>query len=305
MSFPQFVLLPPELQLKIWAFSLAAPRVVDLFAVPVSESLQPRFAPAPKNPATSSLNQDHSSSESRNEDDNANSNEEEDRAPAATIWIRTFIERIYTSPQDLGCLHICSEARKIALKSYLRVNADTNFLGDMQFECLPTAKQSDEHETMFCLGTLKGDRPYALLDPWRDIVFLQDPPEMRDAIGGLVISSMEILLRWLGTKTIHSLRRLAIPYYTWRKTKNAVGLKLLLEFEGLEELYVSFLGDNYTGSYRATWSDMVGELWSHVREVEEEVQADVEWLKRRYPEWKAPKVRVVKHRGVLMEDIDG
>jgi len=41
----------------------------------------------------------------------------------------------------------------------------------------------------------------------------------------------------------------------------------------------------------------------HVREVEDEVRADVEGLKNECPEWKPPRVRVVKHPGVLMEEV--
>jgi hypothetical protein len=129
---------------------------------------------------------------------------------------------------------------------------------------------------------------------------------MVNALGSFVISSLEILLRWLDTSIIQSLRRLAIPYYTWRKTRNTVGLKLLLEFGALEELYVSFLGASFEGRGRKeNWSDVVGGLWSHVPEVDEEVNADVEGLKRRYPGWKVPRVKVVRHREMLMRGIEG
>ena len=85
-----------------------------------------------------------------------------------------------------------------------------------------------------------------------------------------------------------------------------MGLRLLFEFEALEELYVSFLGESFEGrGRRENWSDVVGGLWSHFNEVEEEVTADVEGLKRSYPGWKAPRVRVVRHRGMLIEGIEG
>ena len=178
--------------------------------------------------------------------------------------------------------------------------------GDVKFEALPSSdSKSDETEPQYYLSTLKGSRPYALLDPSHDIVFLQDPPRTLDKTGGLVISSLVILLRW-SPVLISSLRRLAVPYFTWRKTRNNGRLDVLTELGALEELFVSFLGDGYGGSgYRASWSDVVGGLWSHVEEVEGEVRADVEGLKREYPEWKVPRVRVVRHRGVLGEELGG
>lgn len=221
------------------------------------------------------------------------------------------MERVYTQPHDLGALHICAEARRTVLKQYVRVSADTEFRGAT--ECLGQMGGHDGEEMVHCLGSLKGEGPYALLDPGRDIVLLQDPPRMRDRTGGFVISSLDILLRWLGNDVVSSLRRLAIPYYTWRKTKNRGRLKLLMEFGALEELYVSFLGGGNMGGGGRTWCDVVvaqggsevGGLWSHVREVEEEVRADVEGLKRDWREWKVPRVTVVRHRGVLVEELEG
>jgi hypothetical protein len=184
MSFPQFALLPPELQLRIWTFSLPPPRVVDLFAVPVSESLQPRFVPAPVKGATSSLaslKRPSRDNENENEDgdstsgDNDDAEEEEDGPMLkAPVWIRTFIERVYTSTQDLGCLHVCKDARKAVLREYLKLNADMVLKGHMVFKCLETEVQGDGNERMYCLASIKGKRPYALLDPQRDIVFLQE-----------------------------------------------------------------------------------------------------------------------------------
>lgn len=90
-----------------------------------------------------------------------------------------------------------------------------------------------------------------------------------------------------------------------------------MKFLALEELWVSFLGGGAMGraggwrAPRRTWSDVVGGseevggLWSHVKEVEEEVRADVEGLKRACEGWCVPRVRVVRHRGVLMEELDG
>jgi hypothetical protein len=305
-SFPQFALLHPEIQLIIWAFSLPPPRIVDLFAVPVSESLQlrPRFgtkncgstSPASKSISIASLTPDAL---------------EENTVPAGAsaappVWIHTFIERIYSTPQNLSCLHICSASRQVALKRYVRVNADMELCGDKKFEILPSSyPKTDEIEAQYYLSSLKGSRPYALLDPSHDIVFLQDPPRTLDRTGGLVISSLDILLRW-SPVPVSSLKRLAVPYFTWRKTRNNGRLVVLRELVALEELFVSFLGDGYAGSgYRASWSDVVGAVWSHVEEVEEEVRADVEVLKRECPEWKVPRVRVVRHRGVLGEELGG
>ena len=181
--------------------------------------------------------------------------------------------------------------------------------GEMRFECLlPSPDERNGNgraaEAVYCVATLKGARPYALFDPERDILFLQDPPRTLDRTGGLVTSSIDILLRWSLVPACR-VERLAVPYYTWRKTRDLGKLGLVRRFGMLEELYVSFLGDGFEGSYRATWSDAVGGLWSHVEEVEKEVRDDVENLKREDPEWRVPRVRVVRHRGVLGEELVG
>ena len=198
----------------------------------------------------------------------------------------------------------------MVLRQYVKVNADTNFKGATD---VGQDGGVEGEETVYCFGSFTGEtgedqRPYALLDPRRDMVLLQDPARMRDRMGGFVISSLEILLRWLGKDLVRCLRRLAIPYFTWRKMKRRGTLRLLMEFGALEELYVSFLGR----SAGRTWCDVAVAqggseaegLWSHIREVEEEVRAEIEGLKRECGEWTAPMVRVVKHRGMLVEELE-
>jgi hypothetical protein len=144
MSFSQFALLPPEIQIKIWAFHLPSPRIVDLF--PVSERLQPSF----EYDATTSPPFSSPSSSSVPVFPTANTA----AAQQATKWTRTFIERIYTSPHKLQHLHICTEARKIALRRYVSVNADLELKGNMRFNYLipqPDEEGGDE-KTTYCLA---------------------------------------------------------------------------------------------------------------------------------------------------------
>lgn len=117
------------------------------------------------------------------------------------------------------------------------------------------------------------------------------------------------MLRWIPKNVIETLRSIAIPYFTWRKTRKAhdvESLQLLIKFKDLEELYVSFLGGQSVVQAH-TWLDEVNgmeELGGHFREVEMEVLADVENLARKFPEWRRPVVRVVKHRSVLAREFE-
>ena len=307
MAFPQFTLLPPEIQLKIWVCCLPSPRIVDLFAVPINDCLQPQpqFETSATNTNATSSTSNSTSSLIPNADEGPPAASLVTKQALTTVWVRTFIERIYSTPHSLSCLHICSEARRVALKKYVKLNADVHmdFRGDMELVLAPFSSSFSDPEAQYCLSTLKGSRSYALFDPSHDILFLQDPPRTVDRTGGLVISSLEILSRWCPVDKAR-LKRLALPYYTWRKTRNNGRLRLLREF-GLEDLVVSFLGDGYSGSHRASWSDVVGGLWSHVKEVEDEVRADVESLKKQDPSWTAPRLRIVRHRGVLLQELEG
>jgi hypothetical protein len=172
----------------------------------------------------------------------------------------------------------------------------------------PEEVRAQRKQGRFYLETLKGSRPFALLDPKADIVFLQDPPRQRNPWEGDVVSSLATLVRWLDGAVLQNLRSLAIPYYTWHKSRILGILHLLLEFKELEELYVSFLGGvPGVGGSMGGWADeeAVVELGGHVTEVGEEVRGDVEGLKRKFPEWQKPRVQIVKHRGFLTKELDG
>ena len=275
MSFRK---LPTELQALIWNFSLHERRIVDIFAFSINETLQ-------------------------------------ERAPGAgcsgdalsASWVQTYIERVYAATQPLSpVFHVCRESRALVIQRYVQLNADTELLGERELENLPPRIQSDDLEIVHCRATARGDKPFALLDPRKDILFLQDPHQMMNSLGGPLISSLAIMMRWMSKEIIEHLRSIAIPYFTWRKTRKVESLELLMGFKGLEELYVSFLGGQSIVQAH-TWLDEVNgvdELGVHFKEVEMEVLADVENLARQFPNWRRPMVRVVKHRSVLARELE-
>lgn len=140
-------------------------------------------------------------------------------------------------------------------------------------------------------------RRRALLDPRRDVVLLQDPPDQRG--GTVLISSLATLTLCLNPYIRNNLRFLAIPYYNWRKARLEGLLKHLLAFKVLERLYVPFM----EGMGNSTdWSGAVGvEIEGHIREVEEEVRSDLEMLAVTHPGWRKPELRVVRHRHSMAE----
>jgi hypothetical protein len=277
-----FLKLPAELQALIWHFSLPGPRIVDLFAFSISETLQERHLPS----------------------DSCS------RDAFSASWIRTCIERVYAGPQPLSpLLHVCRDSRALVLQRFVKLNADAELQGQRELESLPPKVQPDGLEVVHSRAKAQGNLPFALLDPKIDMLFLQDPQELMNSLGGPLISSLPIMLRWIPKNVIETLRSIAIPYFTWRKTRKAHGvesLQLLMKFKDLEELYVSFLGGQSVVQAH-TWLDEVNgmeELGGHFREVEMEVLADVENLARKFPEWRRPVVRVVKHRSVLAREFE-
>ena len=237
--------------------------------------------------------------------------------------MRCYTERVYTPPQPfVPLLHVCHEARQVVLRNYVKINADVDIRapgtahdGPMDLTPVESYSHGDgrseedkagKEQGRFYLATLKGNRPFALLDPKTDILFLQDPPRQRDRLGAEIISNLATLIRWLDVEVLRNLKRLALPYYTWHKSNTLGFLHLLLAFEELEELYVSFLG-GVPVCAGAMWADQGGveELGSHVKEVAEEVMSDVEGLKRSFPEWRKPKVKIVKHMGIVTKELEG
>jgi hypothetical protein len=302
MEFPKFQCLPLELQLKIWLCSFPRPRVVDVVAVSVSKSLQPHFKSASTANTPSTESSDGTSLESK-----------------SVSWTPTVIERVYSPPRSLSHLHICAQARSLALGYYSRMNADLDLKGPLQFHYLqpntPTFEHTNrsrpkERETRYCIAQLEAPhRPYALLDPRCDLIFLQDPPLTRHKAESFIESSLQIFVRWIGASMRDNLRSLAIPYYTWRKSRETGTLRLLVELKALESLYVSYLGGSESGSASGngaggrSWVDAVGGLWAHIQEIEDEVVHDLEGLKREFSTWKKPAVKVVKHRAELVNGL--
>ena len=232
-------------------------------------------------------------------------------------------ERVYTAPQPfVPLLGVCRDSRQVVLRNYVRINADMKTHDPREVHHWPwiltSLNTSSDHgrraeevkaqedQGRYYLATLEGKRPFALLDPKSDILFLQDPPRNSNPLGAETRSSLATLIRWVDAAVLRNLRRLALPYSTWKKMNNFDLLHLLLEFKELEELCISFLGGVPVG-VGAMCADEGGveELGSHVREVEVEVTGDVEGLKRLFPEWMNPKVKVVKHIGIIRKELEG
>lgn len=146
------------------------------------------------------------------------------------------------------------------------------------------------------------NRSFALFDPKCDLLFLQDPAS--PGYQAPKVSSINILVRWLEPEVLSGVRKLAIPYYSWRKTRVARSLKVFMEFKALEELWISFLGGYKPDGNRVMWSEVldVGEQGGHMGEAEVEVRRDVEDLKKEFPGWGVGlRVGFVKHKGSLLD----
>ena len=104
------------------------------------------------------------------------------------------------------------------------------------------------------------------------------------------------------------IRRLALPYYSWRKTRTGGDLKLLLQFRALREVWITFLGSYESGG--RDWVEVldVGDLdlvGGHLGEAEVEIRRDVEELKRECPRWgENVSIGFVKHKGSLAEILE-
>jgi hypothetical protein len=199
------------------------------------------------------------------------------------------------------------------LQRYLKVDSESAFDGERELESKEPVLRPEStiisrrqieifYSRVYSRERRQGNRPFALIDPRNDILFLQDPPHAVYQTGVPVVSSLEILVRWLDPEIIANVRRLAIPYYSLRKTRVLGHLEVLMEFKGLNELCVSFLG-GYDGQ-RRLWSDEVGDLGGHMNEVEKEISGDLESLEKEFPGWERPALKFVKHRGLLIDQLE-
>jgi len=192
--------------------------------------------------------------------------------------------------------------RSLVLQRYSVINVDVGVGGPRSFRDLPPVIGANGVETIYSHEQLEGNRPFALVDPRCDIVFLQDKNWMprQDLLN--LVSDLEILVRWLDRGFVENLQCLAIPYYTWRKTRSSGGLKVLLRFKGLKRIFVSFMAGRPQHGH-PLWSDATDELAGHIGEVEAEVRDDVENLARKHLGWTKPGYAVVKHRDILLKEL--
>ena len=281
MSFPQFPKLPLELRLKIWSYSLPT-RIIDVCAISLV--------------ATSTSPSATSPSSSRDK----------------RLLNHTFHEeRLYAKFKARPVIfHVNQESRSLALRHYdtsLRADAHWTATSSSNLNCdtcssLNIRMPASLDKPAYAQIIPTGDWPAVVLSPVGDTLFLQDPPRMRKPDGGPVISSLEVLVRWLSPNIRKSLRCLAFPYFTWHKDR-AFGsyLRGLMEFQALEELWVPLLDSSHS---TIVYGEDRGEMDSHVKQVENEVISDVEKLAKENPDWKKPKIRVAKHRGILSAELE-
>jgi hypothetical protein len=279
MSFPHFSRLPTELQLKIWRYMLPSPRVVDVFAITTDEKLEERLPP---NSCTAD--------------------------PASTSWVQTFIECVYATPHSLPPLfHLCRAARRLVMQHYNPINAEMGVQGERELESLAPEVRGPGLEIVFSKSALKENQPYTLVNPSMDILYLNDAEWMNGTEPSRV-SSLDTVVRWLGGDIKRNLRHLAIPYHIWNRAKNAGSMRVLVEFERLDELYVDLMildtslvmGSAILQTEEINWMGEVGERIGLLTEV---IREDIENLARENPQWKRPEFRTV-NRTLLMNELE-
>jgi hypothetical protein len=302
-TFHPFSKLPLELRLKIWTYALPGPKIVDIIAISTDESQQLYYLPT-GNPSRKERGQ-------------------------RVRWMRTFTDRMGSPKQEVSAL-LCvdREVRELVLKQWKvldgvgglgvrerfegesgagdgeTVGLRRGGMGDGNWRFKAPEVQGDGVESMFYLAPFSNNN-LPLFNPTLDILFLADPPSSH-----LVrhVPSLSVLVRWLDQGVIESVRRLAIPYYSWRKDRTFNQLGLLLRFKSLERLWVCFVGDGGTerSRERAGWLGAVGREEgeeAYLGEVREQVMGDMEELGRRDVGWGRPCVEVVRDRGAVLNEL--
>lgn len=306
-TFHHFTRLPLELRIKIWSYALPDPKIVDIIAISTDESQQLFY------PQTVDEGGSHRERRAR--------------------WVRTFVDRMVSPRQDVpALLGVERETRELVLRGWKvldgvgglskEMSSGTGFgagegevvelgsdvRGDGNWRFKAPEVQGDGVESMFYLAP-PSKHSLTLFNPTLDILFLADPPSSH-----LVrhVPSLSVLVRWLDQSVVESVRRLAVPYYSWRKDRTFNQLGLLLRFKSLERLWVCFVGDGgiEESSGREGWLGAVGRVADrhdggegYLGEVREQVMGDVEELGRREVEWRRPLVMVVRDRGAVMSEL--
>ena len=279
MSFPQFNRLPKELQHKIWTFMFPAPRIVDIFAVPVQDRLEEKLIP-------NSCGTD----------------------PKSASWVQTRIERVFTENSRLPTIfQVCRDSRSVVLLHYRSLYCEpiVQDAGERELESLPPETQEDKVEVVFCRTMVKGQKPFSLLGLNRDLLFLENPISgsysLLDGPGG---PSLGTLMRWLSSDIKKGLRAFAMSGFSWCMAAQASGLEVLTEFEKLEELYVTALDTNISTQLGRPWMDIGLNAGNSVDEIEKDVRRGVEELSKEHPQWKIPLVKVLYDKSAVMMDFD-
>lgn len=245
-SFPQFRLLPTELQLRIWHFHLPAPRKVTIRSC-FSESFQER-----------TLNDRSSSSD-----------------PHASISVRTSSEILwppYSSYADAQLLHVSHQLSRLVLQRYSKT-AEHSLGWYKRYAMFSSASSCEKHS------------PFALLNPRCDILVLQDASNQCCEPPLLEPSAIEILVRGLKPKIVAMVRRLAIAYPTWRKARVTGSLKILLDFKALEELWILCLAWYRLDGQILRDRNGVEIDQIHWDEIKFSVETDVREMKIESPGW--------------------
>lgn len=252
MPFPQFSRLPKELQLKIWGFMLPPPRVVDVVASHIYDRLEEKLT-------TSSCTTD----------------------PKSTSWVETHIESVFAKPMTLPSLfHTCRDSRELMLQHYMPLECELRGQRETELESLPPEVRDDGLEVVFRRTVFKGDRPFTLLDPRRDILYVDNPGRNPYSLPDRPEEpSMSILLRWLSSDIKENVRRIVMKVSMWREAIGTKTWELLVQFKRLEELYVTLHTEVFP-----------------VLGIEEQVRRDLNDLSRDYPQWKTPVARLVRRK---------
>lgn len=280
MTFPQFSRLPKELQLKIWAYMFPAPRIVDVFAVPVQDRLEEKLTP--NTCATD---------------------------PKSTSWVQTRIERVFSATSKLPTIfHVCRDARSVVLLHYqpLHCEPTAQDTRERELASLPPETHEDGVEVVFCRTMVKGHKPFSLLGLRRDLLFLENPISgsysLLDGPGG---SSLGTLMRWLNSDIKKGLRAFAMSGFSWYMAAQTRTLELLMQFERLEELYVTALETNISMQLGRPWMGVgLNRVESTMDDLLEEVKRDVDELSREHPQWKIPIVSVLYDKSAVMIDFN-
>jgi len=284
-AFLHFRSLPRELRFKIYTFAVL-PRLVSIFAYAVPFTFE-------KDGISRLLEYDP------------------DLFSDESSMIRKATERFFTNALLITpLLHVDSESRSFLLSQNFRSIECVRHYQDYDSKkmFLHRYGRDGDHRgnpspTFDFRGFMRAvpiqNQQYSLVDPKSDVFFLEDPRLQQSEF---VISSIDVVVRWIGPYFLKNLKRLAVPYYTWRKATIHLNLNTITEFNALEELYISLLGCEEL-SPGSDWPSIVNGFNPHFEEMETHVLGDLDDLVKRYPDWKRPAIKFVKDKSALLKEL--